>query len=216
MRYSLFDRLRAWGELLSRREDLELFHDFRSVPHEEAVRLGVPVDLAEPFPSDVRDFAREADELSFEYRVKGTYEGGSLFLSLARWESTDELVVDGRRVADTMYTLEADRLGTGLKAYLVMADPPYVLWDFATLARFESLTDYLTAGAKRAFNSSPCWQKQPGAQPHLCRLSEAADTPPSALRRGLVARGAAPAMADDLLEWLGADVRFLLPAPRTA
>ena len=31
------------------------------------MRLGVPVDLAEPFPSDVRDFAREADELSFEY-----------------------------------------------------------------------------------------------------------------------------------------------------
>lgn len=71
-------------------------------------------------------------------------------------------------------------------------------------------------GREAAFNSSPCWQKQPGAQPHLCRLSEAADTPPSALRRGLVARGAAPAMADDLLEWLGADVRFLLPAPRTA
>ena len=84
------------------------------------------------------------------------------------------------------------------------------------MAHFDSLTDYLTRGAKRAFSYAPCWQEEPetNAAP-VAAVSLSTSTPLPRIRKALVRRGATPEMADDLVRWLGGDAALLVPKPKS-
>ena len=211
MPHTLFDRLLSWVELLARRDDVEFLRYSRPALPEDAVDLGRPVKLPEHFPSDVRAFARMAEHLFFEYRIRDTFEGGSLFLTLGRWRIREDERFNGWPPSNT-YTLEADRQGTGQKSYLILDEPTHVIWSLEAEQRFDSLTDYITTGARAAFDDSPCWQKRLGTPPYLARHSAGPGATRGSLRRALIAQGARPTVADDMLEWLGPDARLLLPA----
>lgn len=214
--HSLFQRMHAWIELFAKREDLTFYtmSDDLAGPGLE-LTLGAPRDLAASFPEDARAFAASADRFMFSYREK---EGGAasasgfLFLTLEACNEEAYLLLDGEQVdPSTMYLLDSDVLGTGFAAWYIRAESPFIVWDVETCARFSSLTEYLTEGARRAFAYNPCWQTRAGEAP-LQRRSRPRTTPLPELRALLVQRGAEPTMADDLIEWLGADISLLLPA----
>jgi len=140
---------------------------------------------------------------------------GTLYLSLHGSVEGAYLELDGEPYPEEdMVILDVDQDGTGLAAwYLLSGDgKSEILWDLETMARFPTLTEYLTQGAKRAFSYGPCWQQRSDALP-LAEASLPTSTPLPTLREALIARGAAPAMADDLLRWLGGDAALLVPKP---
>jgi outer membrane protein assembly factor BamB len=143
---------------------------------------------------------------------------GTLYLSLQGLAEGMEglggvhLEIDGHVCAEEdVISLELDKDGTGLGAwYLLSPDgKSEILWDFETMRRFPTLTDYLTEGAKRAFAYGPCWQRGRDEIP-MAEQSLPISTPLPEIRNALVARGAAPEMADDLIRWLGGHAALLV------
>jgi hypothetical protein len=81
-----------------------------------------------------------------------------------------------------------------------------------------SFTEHVTEGAKRGFEHGQ-WQADARKRSEqrnqydgtLSSMSMPRATPLPAPRAGLIGRGLGAEKADDLLEWLGADVALLLP-----
>lgn len=141
-------------------------------------------------------------------------QSGTLYLSLEGQRDDVHLVLDGAVVpSEDLVALDVDKDGTGLQAwYRLTADgTSEIVWDVETLARFPSLTAYLTEGAKRAFAYDPSWQR--GGESPIAEHSLPISTPPDELRAALEARGATPAMASALVAWLGGHAALLVPKP---
>ena len=207
--HSLFERLEAWAKLLAKRGDLELT---------QPLKIAGKATGASRYPADAAAFAKQATSFSFSYRFagsndKGENASGFLYLCLDGNQEDAYLELDGKQVeAEAMSMLDADGEGTGHAAWFVLREgkPPLIIWDLESLERFSSLDEYLAEGARRAFAYDPCWQARKGAAP-LSEVSLPKSTPVAKLKQGLVARGASEPMADDLIRWLGADVRLVLP-----
>lgn len=201
--HTLFERLKAYFELLEQRGDLEL-------------RTPLTIDTApqpaldEPYPPDAVSFARSATDVSFSYRVPGDPEAqGFLHLSLAGSADTVDFLDDAQFAA--CYELDCDREGVGTAAWFRLSGGKgHILWSVEDEIRFKTLTDYLTKGARRGFG--PRWQdaKDKRADAALLARSVSVDTSPDALRAALAERVPA-SMAADLVEWLGNRAALLLP-----
>jgi len=202
---NLADLLRVWIELLSSRDDVVV---------RRPLSVGAPASpVLADYPDDARAFAERAASMSFAYRTNDETCWGGLELSLEGLREDASLVVDGAEVdPEKMFALEFDAEGTGQSAWLVVGEPPFVVWDVEAVARFGSLTEYLTEGARRGFCSEPSWQRRDGAS-RLARHSLPTSTPIEAIRAALLARGAGLADAAALIEWLGADAALLVPRP---
>ncbi|MFZ5444054.1 MAG: hypothetical protein ACOZQL_28880 [Myxococcota bacterium] len=205
---NLLDRMRGWMMLLGKREDLTF-----EVLRDEAGK-------AEPYafyPDDAKALAKQVSRLFFSWRhreARGV--DGFLNLELTGFNEPAFLVLkDGTRVNEAdMLSLDVDTDGVGFASWLVAPEKgrSFIVWSVEDAVEFPTLTDYLTKGARRAFSySGNPWQREFDAEPRLAEFSVPATTPPAQLRAGLVQRGASGELADALLEWLGADVRFLLP-----
>lgn len=211
MTMTLFQRLSAWLELLMKREDLEFsVRDIQS-----------GCQPFERYPADAKAFASEAQRLHFSYRLRPDSQkddeddvDGFLYLDLTGSQEPTYMLLDGKAVdEDDLFALDVDVDGVGLAAWFLLPaeGPPRLVWSVEDLVEFPSLTDYLTQGARRAFayGGHP-WQNAREAPP-LTRRSVSLQTPAPELRSKLIARGATPAVADELLAWLGPDVALLIP-----
>jgi hypothetical protein len=160
----------------------------------------------ESYPADARAFARSAKSFSFSYRLGKEECAGFLYLSLRGLQEDAYMLLDGEEVdPDSMAMLDCDGEGTGHAAwYILDEDSAKIVWDVEETVQFSSLTEYLTEGAKRAFAYDPCWQTRRDEEPPLASSSLDLSTPLPEIRAALVARSAEPAMADDLVQWLGA------------
>lgn len=210
MQFSLFDRMKAWAELLAKREDLE----FRS-----PLVIKPPENAVPPFyADDARAFGEQAGDFSFVYHSRTGNAAGFLCLSLTGVNEPAYLELDGEEVDESgMIIFDGDIEGTGNAAWLVTrpGKPTTIIYSLEDVVTFPSLTHYLTEGAKRAFDYG-VWQRDAIDQrttdeATLSALSLPRSTPLAEVRASLIARGASPAMADDLIEWLGTDVVLLLP-----
>ena len=206
MQSSLFDRLTAWAELFSSRNDLEFTTPLTIEPVES---------VSQRYPEDARAFAAKAGAFNLSYRLRDKDHdlAGFLYLSLQAFDDGAYMELDGAVVPEEdMLLVDGDGEGTGQAAWYVLPSgrPAKIVWSVEELVVFDSLTDYLTQGAKRAFSYLPRrWQR--GGADALHERSMPRSTPPADLRAALIRRGANPNMAAELMEWLGADVVLLLP-----
>ncbi len=145
---------------------------------------------------------------------------GTLYLDFSGQSDEVYLELEDGTVfpAEDIIMLDTDQDGTGVGAWYLLSQDgrSEILWDVETMAHFDSLTDYLTRGAKRAFSYAPCWQEEPetNAAP-VAAVSLSTSTPLPQIRKALVRRGATPEMADDLVRWLGGDAALLVPKPKS-
>jgi hypothetical protein len=210
--HSLFDRLKAWTELFAKRGDVEF----------EQLELAKESKWPSEYPkkglaADATAFAKRAKRFFFTYQYSGMNGAlsdatGALSLSLEGLREPAILQLDGEEVSpESMYILDVDTQGTGLAAWYVAPDgqSPLVVWDLESQQRFASLEEYLTEGAKRAFSSNPPWQQRKGV-PLLAKASAPKSTALPEIKEALVSGGASAAMAEDLIKWLGPEVRLLL------
>lgn len=204
--HSLFERLKAWAELIGKRGDVEVV---------SALKVGAESDneLPEGFGADAVAFAKQCEALSFSYKFKAAAECSAfLYLYLDGDQQDAFMELDGEEVdPSSMYMLDADAEGTGHAAWYILGKKPLIVWDVESLCRFKSLDEYLTEGAKRGFSYNPCWQEK-GAEVPLAAVSVPKSTPVADLKKALIARGTSDAMASDLIKWLGQAVHLLLPA----
>jgi hypothetical protein len=210
MRSSLFARLTAWTNLMCARPDVETVRPFEVRAESDLEPQWVS---ALPYPEDAAELARSAKRMSVSFLGPQDEEeraAGSFSLSLEGCKEGAHLVLDDAVVdPDSMVLFDVDEDGTGQSGWYVhRADrPPCILWDVETKVQFASLTEYVTEGAKRAFAAQ--WQCH-GVSPLVhCSMQPATL---DELKAALVARGADPAIAADLVEWLGFDARLLVPA----
>ncbi len=203
MTTTVFDRLRAWVELFSKRDDIEASGPLRIAP---------PKPSPTVWPADLEDFAAKTSDFSFSYRVKNVEgAGGELFLSLVGIATDVYLPVPGKGTFERAVELEYDANGTGLAGFLVLEGSPFIVWNVEDPVVFDSFTDYVTQGARAGFATGEArWQRRGEPSP-LFAQSLPKSTSPDAIKAALVGRGATAEMAGDLMEWLGADVVLLLP-----
>lgn len=203
---TLYERMQGWMSLLAKREDLV----FQVVQE----RPGV-AEPSQRYAEDARDFAKKATQLFFSWHLKDDRSiDGFLNLDLRAFNEPSYMLLDGARVnEDDMLALDVDVDGIGEASWYLAppGQPPRIVWSVEELVCFPSLTDYLTRGAKQAFSygGSP-WQRGT-SKSGLAPFSVADSTPPERLQAALVQRGASETLASSLLEWLGSDVRYLLP-----
>lgn len=214
MKFSLFERLEAWIRMLRLRTDLTFKPDVHVEPAKEP--------LPDFFPEDLRAFGAHTSELSFVYRgPAGTDAAGFLCLTPSAMNEPAYLELDGEVVDEgAMYILDGDIEGTGKATWLVAAPgkAARIVYSLEAVLEFPSFTEYVTEGAKRGFEYGQ-WQADARKRSEqrnqyegtLSSSSLPRSTPLPELRAGLVARGLEAEMADDLIEWLGADVALLLP-----
>jgi hypothetical protein len=203
MKFPLYDRLEAWAQILSKREDLEL---------KTPLTIQPPGDIPADYPADVRALAERSGYLYFSYRAKTGDAAGYLCLALNGERAYAFMELDGVEVAeDQLYVLDGDLEGTGNATWLVARPgvPALIVWSVEEMIQFDSMEQYLTLGAKRGFNYGS-WQRD--AHAGLASISKSRDSAPSDIVAGLVGRGVAADMAADLVEWLGGDAALLLPA----
>ena len=206
MNSTLSERLRAYSELLALRADLE-FQSKLVIREPE----GAPAD----FPADVRALAEGAASVEFGYAGPNDAYGFAALTFYGEAMPT-YMEIDGEEVPEEqLFVFDGDLMGTGQAAWLVMRpDRPRILWSVEDMISFSSAEEYITAGAKAAFQQG--WQrdfsaKRPAYAP-LASVSLSRETPTADIEAALVARGASPAMAADLLVWLGPDAALLVPA----
>ena len=209
---SLFDRLSAWLSLFGKRSDIT----FSQEPE-----LAPPDAAPPPMPADMRDMATRTSFVKLAYKLPDPrpvpHRGdpdGYLFLSLKGDTIDVYLDVPKKGQFDSAIELDCDYYGSGKAAfYVASGKAPFIVWDVEDAICFPSLEAYLTAGARLAFCDSlrgGPWQKNPKAVQPLLERSLPKSTHLSVVRDALVARGAAPEMADALVAWLGPDCVLLL------
>jgi len=204
MTTTVFDRLKAWVELFSQRDDVETASG--------RLRIAPPKPSSTVLPDDVRGFAAETSDFSFSYRVKNVEgAGGELFLSLVGIVTDVYLPVPGKGTFERAIELEYDANGTGLAGFLVLQGQPFIAWNVEDPVVFDSFTDYVTQGARSAFATGDARWQRPREPTPLFAQSLPKTTPPDTIKAALIGRGATPDMADALIEWLGVDVVLLLP-----
>ena len=213
-RFSLFERMKAWAELLQSRKDLKW-------NTKVAIKTTSKLESALPeggYPADAKAFAKHAKSFKFSYETKDELEDlddpctGFLYLSLEGAQEDAYMMLDGEEVdPDSMFMLDADGEGTGMAAWYILGeDESKIVWDVESMEQFSSLTEYLTEGAKRAFAYNECWQRRKH-EPALAQISLPLSTPLPEIRSALIGRGAKPEMADDLVKWLGKHAALLVP-----
>ena len=213
--FSLFDRMKAWAQLFSKRADLR-WEQKLEIRANRGVKSELP--RGTDYPADAKAFAKSARYFAFSYRLKEDHGDvaadsctGLLYLSLEGINEKAHMLLAGQKVDPaSMFLLDVDAEGTGLSAWFVLGEESKIVWDVESLEKFASLTEYLTEGAKRAFAYDPCWQRRRD-EPALAGVSLPMSTPLPAIRAALVDRGAKPAMADDLIQWLGKHAALLIP-----
>ena len=213
--FSLFERMKAWVELFSKRTDLK-WQKKLEIRKTTKVKSQLP---AVGYPADAKAFAKDAKFFAFSYGLKDEHDDvdpdactGFLYLSLEGLNEQAYMVLDGKAVdAKSMIMVDVDAEGTGHAAWFILGeDASKIVWDVESLAKFSSLTEYLTEGAKRAFAYNPCWQQRRN-EPALAAISLPMSTPLPAIQSALEKRGAKPAMAEDLVKWLDKHAALLIP-----
>lgn len=190
------ERLRTYLAILTKRADLDFLTPLVVAPPSS------PPD--ERYPEDVRAAAAEIGDLAFVYR-DGEGRRGRLALSLEASEDDPYIVLDGEPLAfDACFELECDREGVGYAGwFVVVGDAAFVVYDLEAPVRFDSLSAYVTAGARRGFVDG--WQHRhaAGAATRACGDVES-------VRRELLAAGHGAEDVEAMIAWLGADAESLL------
>ncbi len=199
------DLLRAWIELLCTRDDLRFTTEIELAPTEAPER----------YPADARAFAQSAGTVRFSYVLANDPDQlGCLFLDLTGVPADLEwMMVDGKdlppEALKDFYELELDRLGTGQAGWYWVPDdgPAKIAYSLEQTVLFDTLDEYLRAGARRGFGFGWQWGR-PGP---LERISLPRTTSTEAITAALLARGAPEETARALVEWLGVDAVLLVP-----
>lgn len=213
----LAERLRLYLQLFANRPDLHVWvHTWET-----------PAAPGEPLPHEPAAFLHD-HSVRFAWSFEPPYgdlpsgDGGRLLLhpghgegwltSNQRWlEGMDASLLIDACVEEALTFLAVPEGSSTQDAVVTFYNA-----NDETLRPFDSLEDYLTQGARRAFTWY--WQADPPYESDdlLARLDAAslpANSDAEAILSGLQRQGASPEEAATLLAWLGDDARRLIPTP---
>lgn len=214
--YTLAQRLRIYLRLFAARDDLHVWvHTWET-----------PTQPGEPLPDEPAAFLRD-HALRFAWSFEPPYatlpsgDGGRLLLHPGHgegWLTAQERWLEGMDASlliDACVEEGLTFLAIPEGASTQDATPVFYNANDETLRPFDSLEDYLTQGARRAFTWY--WQADPPDESDaLLQRLDAASLPArsgdQALLDGLQRQGASSEEAAALLAWLGDDARRLIPA----
>jgi hypothetical protein len=226
MKTTLAARLRAFVQTLAQRPDIVVLeHDVRPGLSPERAD-----DLREEWfwlvPEELVQFAREIGGLTFTWALASRahdlegYSEGSRGgrLNLGPFEKFSYLYNNGNWPSHAASFAPLDRMVAeglgGLMRPRDLSAPPRMVFDDSSankLVEMDSWERYVTRGARSAF----CWFWQVDdrlGREILAQLRSQSLTPDvgaDALRARLLAAGLERVMADEMLEWLGADAVLL-------
>ena len=221
MNTSLATRLRTLFSLLRQRADLKF--DTFTIGTAELPSVADQTSWDLRIPDDFRRFSRELASFTCSYTGPKASDGTPLTggVTLSALAGPGELEkpewvpeVDGSVPAVESWILfDVPESWNGeCTTFALLPDRSVLLHLYDHPARFESLTDYLTVGARRGFVSYwPGLTSQPPNTPAqqlavLKAHSLPEETPLAEIHRRLHGAGVNPQVAAELVDWLGSDL----------